>query len=79
MKNVVNAARRFASSTSAKVSAGASTLLASGAAFASGTGSPGAAVAGELASGKGDVMLVIGACAIILGAIILWAYVKRAR
>ncbi|CAH2708367.1 hypothetical protein NCPPB1935_11435 [Xanthomonas campestris pv. nigromaculans] len=77
--NVVNAARRFASSTTAKFSAGASTLLASGAAFAGGSGSPGAAVAGELASGKADVLLVIGACAIILGAIILWAYVKRAR
>ncbi|MDV7251310.1 hypothetical protein [Xanthomonas hortorum] len=62
MKNVVNAARRFASSTSAKVSAGASTLLASGAAFASGAGSPGAAIQGELASGKADVMLVIRAC-----------------
>lgn len=79
MKNVVNAARRFASSTTAKVSAGASTLVASGAALAAGTGSPGAAVAGELASGKGDVMLVIGACAIIVGAIILWSYVKRAH
>ncbi|APP84823.1 hypothetical protein VDG05_19585 [Xanthomonas campestris pv. raphani] len=79
MKNVVNAARRFASSTAGKVTAGASSLVASGAAFASGSSSPGAAVAGELSTGKTDVMLVIGTCAAILGALILWAYVKRAR
>ena len=40
---------------------------------------PGSAIAGELGTGKADVMLVIGAVAIILGALILWAYVKRAR
>ncbi|MCC4615648.1 hypothetical protein LL972_06415 [Xanthomonas campestris pv. asclepiadis] len=79
MKNVVNASRRFASSTAGKVTAGVSSLVASGAAFASGGGSPGAAIASELSGGKTDVMLVIGACAVILGAIILWAYVKRAR
>lgn len=79
MKNVINASRRFAATAGGKVAAGASALMASGAAFASGGGSPGSAIAGELASGKSDVLLVVGAVAIILGAIILWGYVKKAR
>lgn len=79
MKNVVNAARRFGASTAGKISAGASALMASGAAFASGSGSPGSAIAGELASGKSEVNLVIAAVAVILGVIILWGYIKRAR
>ncbi len=78
MKNVVNAARRFAATTGGKVAAGASALMASGVAFASGA-SPGAAIAGELSGGKADVMLVVAAAAVILGAIILWGYVKKAR
>ena len=77
MKNVINATRRFASTAGGKVAAGASALMASGAAFAS--GSPGAAIADELQGGKADVMLVVAAAAIILGAIILWGYVKKAR
>lgn len=79
MKNVINATRRFASTAGGKVAAGASALMASGAAFASGGGSPGSAIQAELGSGKADVMLVIGAVAVILGALILWGYVKRAR
>lgn len=78
MKNVINATRRFAATIGAKVAAGASTLMASGAAFASGA-SPGSAIAGELSGGKADVMLVVAAAAVILGAIILWGYVKKAR
>lgn len=79
MNKVINSARRFASTTAAKVSTGATALMASGAAFAQDAGSPGAAIAGELAGGKADVMLVIAAAAVILGALILWGYVKRAR
>ncbi len=75
----MNQLRRFGASTVGKVSAGASTLMASGAAFASGGDSPGAAIAGELASGKSEVNLVIAAVAVILGVIILWGYIKRAR
>ena len=41
--------------------------------------SPGAAIASELSSGKSDVMLVIAAAAVIIGVLVLWAYVKRAR
>ncbi|WP_313244265.1 hypothetical protein [Stenotrophomonas rhizophila] len=63
----------------AKAAAAVGSLVASGAALASGgAGSPGAAIAGELGNGKADVMLVVAACALILGAIILWRYVKKA-
>lgn len=75
----MNQVRRFGSSAVGKVSAGASALMASGAAFASGAGSPGAAIAGELDGGKAEVNLVIAAVAVILGVIILWGYIKRAR
>jgi len=75
-----NNLRRSGASVPAKVSAGVATLMASGAALASGgSGSPGAAIAGELSGGKADVMLVVAAAAVILGAIILWGYVKKAR
>jgi hypothetical protein len=75
-----NNLRRFGAFVPAKVSAGIATLMASGAALASGgSGSPGAAIAGELSGGKADVMLVVAAAAVILGAIILWGYVKKAR
>lgn len=53
-------------------------LLASGAAFAQST-SPGSAIAGELSGGKSDVMLVIAAAAVIIGVLVLWSYVKRAK
>lgn len=75
----MNQVRRFGSSAAGKFGAGASALVASGAAFASGSGSPGSAIAGELASGKSEVNLVIAAVAVILGVIILWGYIKRAR
>ena len=76
----MNQLRRFGASTAGKLCAGASALMASGAAFASGGGaSPGSAIAGELASGKSEVNLVIAAVAVILGVIILWGYIKRAR
>ncbi|MDH0071438.1 hypothetical protein N5D13_00345 [Stenotrophomonas maltophilia] len=75
-----NTLRRVGASVPAKVSAGVAALMASGAALASGgSGSPGAAIAGELSGGKADVMLVVAAAAVILGAIILWGYVKKAR
>jgi len=60
-----------------KVAAGGTALLASGAALASAT--PGSAIAGELSGGKTDLMLVIAAAAVLIGVLILWAYMKRAR
>lgn len=78
MNSKIEQFRNTVSATAGKVVAGGSALLASGAAFASGGGSPGSAIAGELSTGKADVMLVVAACAVILGAIILWRYVKKA-
>jgi hypothetical protein len=79
MKKMINSARTWASSTSAKVGTGVATLMASGAAFASGgSSSPGAAIAGELAGGKGEVGLVVAACAVLIGLILLWNYTRRA-
>lgn len=68
----------FGKSVGAKVAGGAGALVASAGAMAQST-SPGAAISGELAAGKTEVMLVIAAVAVILGVLILWAYIKRAR
>lgn len=61
-----------------KIGAGAASMFAAGAAMAQAT-TPGAAIAGELSSGKSDVMLVVAAAAVIIGVLVLWSYVKRAR
>jgi hypothetical protein len=70
---------QYMKGTVAKVGAAGTALLASGAALASGGGSPGATIAGELSGGKADMMLVIGATAILLGLLIVWGYTKRAK
>ena len=67
-----------AKSTAAKVGTGLATMGAAGLAAAQAT-SPGGAIAAELAGGKADVLLIIAAVAVILGALIVWGYVKRAR
>lgn len=72
--NIATAAK----TTAAKVGTGLTALAASGMAAAQST-SPGAAIQAELASGKSDQMLIIGAVAVMLGVLIVWAYVKRAR
>jgi hypothetical protein len=69
-------AKRFGAKVAAPV-AGVGTALASAAAMAQST-SAGGAIAGELSTGKSEVLLVVGAVAIILGVIILWRYVKKA-
>ena len=74
----MNAARRFGSSAVAKIGAGTTALVASGAALASGSSSPGAAIAGEMAGGKADIGIVIGACAVLIGLILVWAYTRKA-
>ena len=71
--------RTLFKSTAAKVGAGTTALTASAMALAGGATSPGSAIAGELSGGKADVMLVVAAAAVILGALILWGYVKKAR
>ena len=63
--------------TAAKLSAGALSLVPL-AALAT-PSSPGGAIAAELSSGESEVMLVIAAAAAIIGVLVLWSYVKRAR
>ncbi|HHA2400480.1 TPA: hypothetical protein ACOENO_000461 [Stenotrophomonas maltophilia] len=75
----MNAARRFAASTVAKIGVGTTALVASGAALASGGGtSPGAAIAAEVSKGNADMAIVIGAIALLLGILVVWAFTKRA-
>jgi len=78
MKNIMNTTRRVAASTTAKVGTAVTGLMVSGMALASGSSSPGAAIAGEVAGGKADMGLVIGAIAVLLAIIVVWAYTKRA-
>lgn len=69
---------KFVRSTRAKAAVAGTALTAAAGSALAATGSPGAAIAGELSSGKADVLLVIGAVAVILGVIVLWRYIKRA-
>lgn len=74
----MNTLRRFGASTFTKIGAGAGALFASGAALASGSTSPGAAIAAEVAKGNADMAIVIGAIALLLGILVVWAFTKRA-
>ena len=58
-----------------KIAAGTTALVASGAALAQ--DSQGAAIAGELAGGKSEMGLVFAAVAVLIGALLVWAYIKR--
>lgn len=73
-----NALRACAHTTAGKIAAGSAAIMASGAALASGGASPGAAIAGELSGGKADMALIIGAVAVFIGFLLVWAYTKRA-
>lgn len=41
--------------------------------------SPGQAIAEQLSGGVGDVLLIIGALAVLVGMLVLWHYVKNAE
>ncbi|MEN4903342.1 hypothetical protein [Luteimonas sp. TWI1437] len=75
--NIVRFTDRAASAlrtTGGKISAGITGMAASGLALAEGEG---AAVAGELSSGKSEMGLVFAAVAVLLGALLVWSYIKR--
>lgn len=61
----------------AKVAGAGTSLMVAGAAMAQDS-TPGAAIAGEMSGGKADMGLVIAACAILIGVLLVWAYTKRA-
>jgi len=76
--NIVKFANRAVEGTrnaGTKIAAGASGLMASGLALAQ--DSQGAAIAGELAGGKSEMGLVFAAVAVLIGALLVWAYIKR--
>ncbi|WP_164283926.1 hypothetical protein [Stenotrophomonas maltophilia] len=74
----MNTLRRFGASTITKIGAGTGALVASSAALASGSTSPGAAIAAEVSKGNADMAIVIGAIALLLGILVVWAFTKRA-
>lgn len=67
----------FARSTGAKVAAGATAMIASGAALAS--GGPAEAITAEITSGKSSVNGILVVLAGVLGLFLLWAMIKRAK
>lgn len=71
--------RNLVTSTRAKASAaGTALMVGAGSAMASATG-PGDAIAGQLADGPSQLGIVFAAVAVLIGLLILWAYMKRAR
>lgn len=60
--------------TAGKVAAGVTGLTASGFAMAQ---DQGAAIAAELSGGKSEMGLVFAAVAILIGALLVWSYIKR--
>ncbi|MCF5092030.1 hypothetical protein D3C81_472670 [compost metagenome] len=75
----MNTVVRIGRSTAAKIGTGIAGLTTSALVFASGgSTSPGAAIAGELAGGKAELGVVIAACAVLIGLILLWAYTRKA-
>lgn len=64
-------------SKAAKMVAAVTALVASG--MAAAQDNVGTVIVTELTGGKAIVLSVIGAVAVILGVLILWSYIKRAR
>ncbi|WP_242912690.1 hypothetical protein [Stenotrophomonas maltophilia] len=73
----MNAARRFGRSAAGKVVAGATAMVASGAALAS--GGPAEAITAEITSGKASVNGILVVLASVLGLFLLWSMIKRAK
>jgi len=73
--NFTNRAVNGARNAGTKIAAGATGLMASGMALAQ--DSSGAAIAGELADGKSQMGLVFAAVAVLIGALLVWSYIRR--
>lgn len=75
-RNLATSAKNRARAAWGKTAAAGGAMMASGAAFAQdGVGS---VIAGELASAKAEMLLVIGAIAICLGVLIVWSLTRKA-
>ncbi|HGM7333927.1 TPA: hypothetical protein ACKQCJ_000207 [Stenotrophomonas maltophilia] len=68
----------FTRSTAGKVATGATAMVASGAALASG-GGPAEAITAEITSGKSSVNGILVVLAGVLGLFLLWKMIKRAN
>lgn len=75
MNKIASNVVSFARSTGAKVAAGATAMVASGAALAS--GGPAEAIISEITAGKASVSSILVVLAGILGLLLLWAMIKR--
>lgn len=68
----------FAKSTTAKVAAAGTTMIASTAAMAA-AADPGAAILSEITGAKATVGGILVALAAVLGLFLLWSMIKRAK
>lgn len=76
-KNIVSFTQRAVQgvrNAGGKIAAGTTALVASGSALAT---TQGAAIAGELADGKSQMGLVFAAVAVLIGALLVWNYIRR--
>ena len=74
-KSAAFRAARWTRSNVGKIGTGAVMLAAAPLSFAAST--PGAAIASELSGGEADMGLVFAACAVLIGVLLVWAYVRR--
>jgi hypothetical protein len=77
MNKIASNVVSFARSTGTKVAAGATAMVASGAALAS--GGPAEAVVSEITAGKSSVSGILVVLAGVLGLFLLWSMIKRAK
>lgn len=77
MNKIASNVVSFARSTGAKAVAGATAMVASGAALAS--GGPAEAITAEITSGKASVNGILVLLASVLGLFLLWSMIKRAK
>lgn len=72
------ASNLFSATKAKAAAAGTALMVGAGSAMATATG-PGDAIAAELADGPAQLGIVFVAVAVLIGLLILWAYMKRAR
>ena len=77
MNKIASNVVSFARSTGTKVAAGATAMVANGAALAS--GGPAEAITAEITNGKSSVSGILVVLAGVLGLFLLWSMIKRAK
>ncbi len=77
MNNIASNVVSFARSTAGKVATGATAMVATGSAFAS--GGPAEAITAEITNGKSSVSGILVVLAGVLGLFLLWSMIKRAK